>query len=244
MNIWIFTVVHNAEDIAPWFLRHYGSFADRILVWDDQSTDRTREILKAHPSVSLFDCPWSGLDENKALHHAYDVYPSARGKAEWVMFVDMDELIYSPNIWEVLMSKEAWNSDIIRTSGYNMVGDGLPQNGYQHLQIWQHNPMGVPAPVYSKPVIFRPEARVRWIRGKHSLEDCTAPVSEKPLLKLLHYRYLGAAYTAKRNAQNYDRVGPDKGVAWSCAPDYNGEHSPAWAEAAKKAAVNVLELPL
>lgn len=238
MKIWVFAVCHNEEAIIPWWLRHYGRFADRILVWDDASTDRSRALLQAHPSVTLFDCPWSGIDEDKALHHAYDVYPSARGKADWVMWVDMDEFLVSDGLVD-----ERTPYEVITTAGYNMMGRGLPENGYWHRQIWQLNPMGVAAPVYAKPIMFRPQARVRWVRGKHKLEDCDPVCSPTPMAKLLHYRYLGAAYTAAKNAKNYARC-VDKGVAWSCAPDWQGEHSPAWADAAQAKAFDVMEVKL
>lgn len=252
MKIWIFSVCRNNADIIPWYLRHYGQFADRILVWDDRSDDGSRELLKAHPSVTLFDCPWQGLDEDKNLHHAYDVYPSARRKADWCFWVDMDEFVVpgqftlGSNVAERMISTLFDPSQVILTAGFNMVGDGLPRNGYWHKQIYELNPMGVSAPVYSKPVVFRPEAKVRWVRGKHALEETTPSTSTKPLLKLLHYRFLGAAYTAQRNAKNFERA-IDKGVAWTCGPEYRGadkEHSPEWAEAAKQKAFNVLELPL
>lgn len=251
IKIWVFTVVRNEEQMAPWFLRHYGQFADRILVWDAGSTDRTRQIFAAHPSVSLFDWPGpDGIDEDFNLHFAYDTYPSARGKADWCIWVDCDEFITSdlPLSKSILFSLSRLQTDgidVARTAGSNML-QPLPPNmgGYWHKQLWEHNNLGVAAPVYSKPVVFRPEAKVRWVRGKHALEDCNPTVSDKPLLKLLHYRYLGANYTARRNAQNLDRCVGDKAAAWSCRPDYTGEHSPAWAEEAMNKSVNVLELPV
>lgn len=267
MKIWIFTICHNEAEIAPWFLRHYGTFADRILVWDDNSTDGTREILRAHPSVTLFDWPYeTGLFEDKNLHHAYDVYPSATWKAEWCMWVDMDEFIYHPRIREVLyygfdpvsdpervktFTSYSRVPDVFTTSGFNMLGDGLPVNGYDHKQIWEHNPMGVAAPSYSKPVVFRPYVKMRWIRGKHALEGVT-PLGhdQPPQLKLLHYRYLGAEYTRRKNAKNFNRCGGstgDKAAAWTCRPDYDGpqmEGSPQWAEWAKPLAFNVINAEL
>jgi hypothetical protein len=72
-------------------------------------------------------------------------------------------------------------------------------------------------------------------------------VTREPKLKLLHYRYLGYEYTRMKNAKNYERCGlknGDKGAAWSCAPGYNGEHSPIWAKKAIQNAINVVDAPI
>jgi len=238
MKIWVFTICHNEAQMAPWFLRHYGSFADRILVWDDQSTDGTREILKAHPSVTLFDCPWQGLNEDKALHLAYDVYPSARGKTDWCIWVDMDEFVHSLVLMNTLRYGAMFG--VLRPKGYNMVSEGLPINGYEHKQIYDHIKTGVEAPLYSKPVIFKPEETVRWVRGKHFCEPDAARGEMFPELRLLHYRYLGAEFTRLKNAKNYERLGNDKGVGWTCDPTYKGEGSPEWAGTLKNLAFHVL----
>jgi glycosyltransferase involved in cell wall biosynthesis len=261
MKIWVFTVCHNEAAIAPWFLRHYGEFADRILVWDDNSTDGTREILRAHPSVTLFDWPYrTGLFEDVNLHHAYDVYPSARGKADWCMWVDMDEFVYSPDMFAALKNHAYGVSgpyavDVINCKGFNMSGNGLPVNGYEHKQIWEHMPMGVAAPNYDKPIVFNPRAKVRWIRGKHRLESFdNAPLpfgcNRAPLFKILHYRYLGAEYTRQKNAKNFNRCGGDTGdkaAAWTCRPDFDGptlEGSPQWAATLPGLSFNVIDAPL
>jgi hypothetical protein len=126
-----------------------------------------------------------------------------------------------------------------------MTGEGLPKDDGLS-QLWQVRRFGVAAPIYSKPVVFRPFAKVRWNRGKHALESgCT--VTPKPQLKLLHYRYLGGAYTAQRNARNFERCRldtGDKNAAWTCAPNYKGEHSVQWAEGIKDCRWNVIEAPL
>ena len=252
MRICVFVITFDCAEILPWFLRHYSAFADEISAFDDHSTDGTREMLSAHPKVVLRDWPHpgSGIDEDLFLAHWQEWYPKARGQFDWVIIVDPDEFIcsaYSCDIRGHLREAQMTDVEVISPSGYNMTGSGLPADD-GHSQIWELSNMGVVAPVYSKPVVFQPKIQINWIRGKHALENCN-PVMRGPCgLRLLHYRYLGADYTRAKNAKNYARCGlqnGDKGAAWSCSPGYDGpdkEHSPQWAEEAKKRAVNVLNL--
>jgi len=244
MRILIFVITHNTADTLPFFLRHYETFADEISAFDDHSTDGTREMLAAHPKVKLRDWPHkTGIDEDLFLAHWQEWYPKARGHFDWVMIVDPDEFLWALEMRALLANHGA---EVIRSIGWNMVGDGLPKDDGR--QIWEINPIGVPAPVYSKSVVFRPHIEINWNRGKHALENCNPLVSSDYPIKLLHYRYMGADYTRAKNAKNYARCGllsGDKGAAWSCSPSYDGpdkEHSPQWAEFAKTKAVNVLLL--
>lgn len=227
----------------PFFLRHYSVFADSIWIWDDDSRDGTRGMAFACPKVKLNDWPYpeSGIDEDVFLKFAYDVYPNVAAEYDWVIWADPDEFIYHPDILGVL--KECLvKYDVIKTHGFNMVGNGLPKDDGR--QIWLISPLGVQAPTYSKPIVFNPQVKIRWSRGKHRIEELEGVASEKPLLKLLHYRYLGSQYTRIKNARNYERVGlatGDKNCAWSCAPDFKGEHSPEWADMIIPDGFNVLE---
>jgi hypothetical protein len=243
MKIWVFSVCYNEEAILPFWLRHYGSFAERILVWDDKSTDSSRSILKTHPKVSLQDWPWNtGIDEDRFLKFAVETYKQARGQADWVMWVDCDELIYHPDM-PALLTASVY--EVLPTTGFNMVGDGLPQDDGR--QLWEQMPLGVAAPVYSKPVVFMPRVDISWNRGKHAMVSCNGRVAPDAPLKLLHYRYLGHNFTTTRNAKNYQRCGlatGDKSAAWSCAPGWQGEHSPQWSEKAKEKAFNVINLDI
>lgn len=243
MKILVFVITHNCADVMPFFLRHYSTFADEISAFDDRSTDGTREMLKNNSKVILREWPHNtGIDEDLFLAHWQEWYPKARGAFDWVIIADPDEMIYHPNIRAKLIVERHHGTEVLIPDGFNMTGDGLPLDDGR--QIWEISPMGVKAPVYSKPVIFNPAIRINWIRGKHALENCNPLVGYDSKLKLLHYRYMGASYTAAKNAKNYARCGlqsGDKGAAWSCHPDYKGEHSAPWADHAKTLAFNVLE---
>jgi glycosyltransferase involved in cell wall biosynthesis len=240
----VFSITYNCEDVLPFYLRHYSTFAEEIAVFDDFSTDSTRELLKANPKVNLRDWPHpgSGINEDLFLQHWQEWYPKARGHFDWCIIVDPDEIIFHPQILEALAAAKENDIEVIRPQGYNMTGDGLPKDDGE-TQIWRLSPMGVMAPVYSKPVIFQPRIKINWIRGKHDIENCAPVMIGDSTFKLLHYRYMGQEYTAAKNAKNYARCGlqnGDKGAAWSCAPNYVGEHSASWAEKAKMRAANVV----
>lgn len=248
MKILVFALTYNNADILPYWLRHYSTFADEISVFDDNSTDGTRRILSANPKVIMRDWPHrTGIDEDLFLAHWQEWYPkAAKAGFDWCIIADPDEFIYAPFIKTLLHHQKDAGTEVIKPTGFNMVGNGLPADDGR--QIWEINPMGVPSPVYSKPVIFCPHIQINWIRGKHDLEHCNPVVNADAGVKLLHYRYMGEAYTRAKNAKNYARCGllsGDKGAAWSCSPAYDGvdkEHSPLWAEAVKSKAVNVMLL--
>lgn len=214
--------------MIPWYLRHYERFADRINIWDDRSSDGSAEMLRSHPKVNLQPWPYdNGIDEDKFLEFAYEQYPKA--ESDWVMWVDMDEFIFSEqSMPSVLDSFKDWEA--LRPQGFAMTGD-LPKVDYGQ-QLWETCRLGIPSGVYCKPVIFRPSCEIRWIRGKHNLENCEPKISYTNRIKLLHYRFMGHDYTLLRNAKNYARCGlrdGNKGAAWSCSPEWKGDHSAVWA---------------
>jgi len=238
-KVWVFSILKNEAEIIPFWLRHYRTFASNITVWDDSSDDGSVELLEAG-GVEVIEWPLApGLNDAAMLEWSRTAYRRALSNAEWVMWVDIDEFIWSEDLAAVLSDPQYQKSGIIKPNGFNMTGDGVPKDDGAS-QIYHLNPMGVLAPVYSKPVVFQPHIEMNWVRGRHSLEHQKEPEIESRI-KLLHYRYLGYEYTAKRNARNYMRVGENKSCAWSCDPTWKGEHSPEWAEFAKTKAFNVFK---
>jgi Glycosyl transferase family 2 len=233
VRVWVFCHARNEAAWMPFFLRHYSSFAEQIHVFDDGSTDGTRAIVQAHPKAVLHDIPFTGLDELALLDLAYHEYPKAINHADLVMWPDVDEFIYHPDIITALKRHLQSGYDCVRPLGFNMMGSVPVDDG--HSQIWELLRTGIRAEVYSKPVIFRPECGIRWAPGKHKLADPKPrrapeedPTASNPWrIKLLHYRYLTEEYTRIRSARQYDRS-TSKGTAWGCAPEYTGEHSAAW----------------
>ena len=95
MNVEVHIVTYNEERILPWTLRHYGTFAARIVVHDSFSTDRTREIAwKA--GAEVIDWDTVGQVNDQLLSELKNSCWLGT-KAQWVIVCDADEFLWFPN---------------------------------------------------------------------------------------------------------------------------------------------------
>lgn len=248
MKIWVFAHARNEISLIGWFLRHYSAFADQIHIFDDHSDDGTAEIISTHPKCVYHGIKMGGILEDELLNLARDQYPMARGKADFVMWPDIDEFIYHPDMRGCLEHHRAAGHQLVRTVGFNMMGRPLPaDDGVSQLTDLYRT--GVRAPIYSKAVVFSPEVPITWSRGKHHLIEPRMRRSPEDhgyepnpwRLKLLHYRYLTPEYTRERNRRQYERS-IHKGAAWSCSPSHTGEHSPDWVSRTQHLARDVVDI--
>jgi hypothetical protein len=225
--VWIFTVCWNEAVMMPWFLRWYSSFAEQIIVWDEFSTDGTRDIVKTCPKAELRDWPYHGLDDNKFTFAVNNWYKEARLRADWVMWPDVDEILYHPDPRKHLAES---HYACIPARGYAMISEAGPPYPTETGQIFDHVNMGVPQENYNKWLIWRPQCEVIHGIGRHDVPRVNGPISGEMDWKLLHYHYFGTRYTRARNARNYERA-VDKKFAWNYAPAAAGHRgTPEWVE--------------
>src|ERR1700722_20355846 len=53
LRIHVYSICWNERRMIEYFLRHYETFAERIVIYDDDSDDGTKEILLAHNKVEV-----------------------------------------------------------------------------------------------------------------------------------------------------------------------------------------------
>jgi len=260
----VLTTTFFEAPLVPWFLRHYEKFADRIIVYDDKSTDGTRELLSAHPKVQLED--WTGdngIDETQRLVWAGTCMRAMVGQCHWLMVVDFDEFIFGmahdySDIRTILADEQRKGTNVIQTAGWNMMHkhsktDAVPHiNDYgPSVQLWHIIPIGVRAPIYSKPVVVMPDTDPDWSMGRHHIKLVPRIVmTPEPRLKLLHFRYLSPWYARQRNARNWERCCAktgDKAAAWTCDIKRDSpkqEATSLWTAKAQREASNVIDKPI
>lgn len=203
MRVHCYCICRNEEFVMPYFLRHYSTFCDRITVYDDQSTDRTREIVRAHPSAVLVDYPYStGLDDLAFLELYTRSFRDDRGVADWSICVDADEFAYLPNMRSELERALSLGWDCVWSTGYVMVHPTLPTTSGQ---IYDEAYNGVRSGNYNKTVIVSPHSSLTWTPGRHHVH-LNGSSRHSLGVKLLHYRYLSEDYTRVRTQTNLDRI--------------------------------------
>lgn len=247
MKVWVFTISFNESYFMPFFLRHYSTFADKIIVWDEHSTDGTRGIVKACPKAELRDWPYRGLDDDRFLEAQHNWYKEARGLADWAMWPDVDELLWHPNIREVLRDRVEQRFDRLNARGFALLPPKPPVDD-GHSQFWELAKLGVPTENYDKSVVLNPGCDIRWDYGRHKVLGFNGRSCPQTDFRLLHCHFLGLVYTIARNKRNLDRcINKFYGWNYSKEHDHSGQAgTPSWLRDCylKKKLINVLECPI
>lgn len=222
MKIDVYTMVHNEELMMPYFLRHYGRFASSITVFDNESNDRTVEIAKAG-GAAVFPVDTGGKHRVDTLQRVMNgEYKRSRGNADWVICAEGDEFFWHPDLPAALERYKTEGVTLPKTSGFDMVGD-KPPSGSGH--IWEEIKSGFPNRMYSKRGIFHPDIDINFGPGGHEVSP-KGPVVEnaQPEILLLHYRFLGEDYFAKRYEIRRNRMCEEdkaRGLGTKCLVDHH-----------------------
>jgi len=197
--------------MIKFYLRHYEKFASRIIVYDQQSTDGTREILEKHPLVEIREQTWLGHDDDAGIRLVNSAWIGE--DCDWVMWPDIDEILYHPNVfWMLATARE----DVIMTKGYALLSKtGFDPDFQGH--IYEQITTGHPQDNYDKSICWRQGITMVHAVGRHPYSDfpkTNGIIGNEVKLKLLHCHYVGGAEsTRKKNERMYDRY-TNKKYGW------------------------------
>lgn len=170
MKIWAYVTVWNEEKMLPYYLRHYSQFCERIIVFDNESTDNTVGICEEWPMVEVRTYSTDGtFNDYKHLNLKHDSIEEARGNCDYVIISDCDEFIYHPNLFQFL--KEHLNKTaVFYPAGFQMASYDFPETDGQIYDIIK---TGEPSPWYSKPILLNPNmiSDLYWVEGCHEIEN-------------------------------------------------------------------------
>jgi len=236
VTAWAFTLVYQEAALIAYWVRHYRSFCDKVIVYVDvESTDGTSEIA-AHEGADVrpYDGGSTGLDDIAFVEFANRAYKEAVGNADWVIWADGDEILYTPNIEQRLVELQRSGVTVPHLNYYVMAAPGLPTHAGQIYDEPDFR-RGHFVQADAKVAIFNPNIlHIQWGPGKHDLVTAAGALihdSNGEWLKLLHYRWLGEEYLRERDAQNYARLSlraRHGGYGMHVRPDFIGPYHPMW----------------
>lgn len=210
LRVHLYAQCWNDEFMLPYFFRHYDPFVDRYIIFDDGSTDRSRDILAAHPKVELRRFVRSDPDSFVLSEQALSnqCWKESRGEADWVIITDLDEHFYHPAMREYLQSCTGTGVTAIPALGFQMIGDEPTQI---HERLCDSYVLGAPWPQMTKLSIFNPDQieEINFVEGRHRagpVGNIVLPSRDKVVL--LHYKYLGLDRTFRRQQQLRAGLGP------------------------------------
>jgi glycosyltransferase involved in cell wall biosynthesis len=218
MKIEAFAICYNEEKLLPYYLRHYSKFCDRITIYDNYSTDRSREICEANPIVRVVP-----YDTGNQIRD--DIYLQIKNNcwknstADWVIVGDIDELVYYPDIKARLYALDA---TCIDPELFNMVSDKFPTTPGQIYEEVQH---GVPGG--AKMNLFRP-SEVREVNYDPGCHVCYPEGNILRMyasgIKTLHMKFLSLNYTIERTELSRSRLSAvNKRFGWGVHYSFSRE---------------------
>lgn len=194
MKIACYTLAYNEELILPHFIDHYKKFCDKIVIYNNMSTDNTKQIA-LDSGCEVIDWIHEGFQEDFSLSIKSNCYKQDRGNFDWVITVDCDEFY---------THKEGLDSLIPTLETYKKSGVTIPDVDGYDMFSWDHDltkPLslikrGSPSKYYSKLCIFDPKVDMRWRAGCH--ECFLSPDSATKQIQLRHYKFINFNYVINR----------------------------------------------
>jgi len=189
----LYAVCWNEARIAPYFINHYSEFVDAFYIYDNMSTDMTATLLARYEKVTVIPYDTGNtLNDSVNLEIKNTAWKRSRGKADFVIVCDMDELLYHRDMRSALhlLAKDGYT--VATPHGYNMVSRSLPEfNGNQGITGLIRT--GIDARQdYSKSILFSPELEdINFTPGGHKCSPKgRVKLFASDHLKLLHYKYV------------------------------------------------------
>lgn len=206
----VYALCYNEETILPYFLHHYRQ-AENIFVFDNMSTDKSREIVeKAGRNVYQFSTNGT-FDDGVHKKLKDEMWCNSVGKVDYVIVQDMDEFVFFPEFPDDIkaglgkLKERGVNGGVCR--GYEMCNvDGKLNEIKESEPLFRHLYKGYPRTNYNKPLIFDPTVVEKtWFEaGQHDWhpvfkENVQPNISNKTgEVLLLHYKHLGYEYECEK----------------------------------------------
>lgn len=192
----------NELDIMPFVIRHYQKFCDKIIIWDNYSTDGSDKLAKS-----------LGCEVVKFGTKFFDDYENMTIKnncwkcsdADYVVVADFDECLFSKHegdstYMEIYLGLQK-GVTIFETIGWQIMSDSMPKEDLTEITN------GFRFDNYSKSICFNPKEikEINYNPGAHRINPVGNVVFSEESLYVLHYKHIGGV---QRTIDRYKEYKP------------------------------------
>lgn len=196
----LYATCWNEERIIPFFLRHYEPIVDRMVIFDDGSSDRSCDLLASSPKVELRRLKQGESSILMQKEELNSCWKESRGRADWVIICDIDEQVYHHRqLRDYLEKCKASGVTILNPVGVEMISSTFPPADAVLSETIRRGVRSFPL---DKAAVFDPNSieEINYWAGRHvSFPTGRIVFSEKCEVKILHYKYLGLDYVISRS---------------------------------------------
>lgn len=164
MRIEVITAWYNEEFLAPFFLRYYGSIADRITVLLDSATDDwTLDVLKKTDyNINIINIDYGAqMRERKKADYLTLAYRNSN--ADYVINADADEFVF------VDRDDFNYDYDVARVKLFNVYRHEKEKDLDINLDIKEQRRYGEHVWPFLKPIVIKTGLNIKWTSGNHSI---------------------------------------------------------------------------
>lgn len=97
-----YAVCWNEERMLPFMFDHYEHFVTRFTIYDNEADDDSEAILRSRNNVNIIKFHTDGFDDNVHNDIKNSCWEKNRGRADYVIVCDVDEMLYHKDMQQIL----------------------------------------------------------------------------------------------------------------------------------------------
>ena len=206
-KILVMSCCYNEIKILPFYLDYYLNFlkVDKILIYDGGSTDGSLEMMRLYPNkIEVVIQKSEKLDDRELNDLRNNAWKKYRENFDWIFICDMDEILYHPDLRNLLISYKEKGISIPLIEGFDMISKVFPKKGDFLPNTIK---TGIKEPIFlNKKSIFKSNVDINYHIGSHGCDPTNGVFGDKEEIKLLHYKWLSHEYLTRRSSNVADRL--------------------------------------
>lgn len=127
---WI-TLCKNEEDIIPFCIQYWSRMADKVIVYDNHSTDSSIELLSKYDWIDIRTFDSEGQNDIIQKQVKEKAYLEFKDQCDILIISDMDEVFYFNDFKAVL--------DVFTSGGYNVLATPIYSLCEASRPIYDHS---------------------------------------------------------------------------------------------------------